>query len=365
VTSPKTIGIAGAGVAGRLLALELAERGCRITLVDRDEPAGTQSCTHVGAGMLAPWCELEHASNLVFHLGQASLAGWVALKKNLPAPLQIEFNGSLVTAHPSDRADLERLRRTLLNKPQADGMDVIDGNRLGELEPALAGRFQEGLFFPAEGHVNNRELLASTTQALQAHPRIDWISGQEVDECRPGVLRTGSRDQTFDWVADCRGLGARKALHQLRGVRGELMYLEAPEVQLHRPVRLMHPRHPIYIVPRGKNLFVVGATSIESDDARPVTVRSALELLSAAYTLHSGFAEAAIVEQISERRPAFPDNEPRLTHQPRLLQINGLYRHGFLMAPALIQRAADLLLENKRDEACPSLYHEEDLCKSA
>lgn len=364
MSSPKTIGIAGAGVAGRLLALDLAERGGSITLLDRDEPAGTQSCTHAGAGMLAPWCELETASDLVFHLGHASMAGWAALKKTLPGPLQIECNGSLVTAHPSDRADLERLRTTLLNKPQAQGMEIIDGNRLGDLEPALAGRFQEGLFFPEEGHVNNRELLASTTQALQQHPRIDWISGQAVDACEPGVLRTGSRDRTFDWVVDCRGLGANNALPKLRGVRGELLYVEAPEVHLHRPVRLMHPRHPIYIVPRGHDLFVVGATSIESNDARPVTVRSALELLSAAYTLHSGFAEAAIVELVCGRRPAFPDNEPRLIHQPGLLQINGLYRHGFLMAPALVQRAADLLLENKQDEACPTLYHKEDLCKS-
>lgn len=352
-------------MAGRLLALELAERGCRVTLLDRDTAEGRQSCTHAGAGMLAPWCEQETASDLIFYLGHASLAGWAALKKSLPSPLQIEFKGSLVTAHPSDRSDLERLRSTLLHKPQSKGMRILSRNQIEELEPALLGQFQEGLFFPEEGHVNNRQFLESSTQALLQHPRIEWISEQEVDECRPGILRTGFQERTFDWTVDCRGLGAGKTLSSLRGVRGELLYLEAPEVQLHRPVRLMHPRHPIYIVPRGGGLFVVGATSIESDDTRAVTVRSALELLSAAYTLHSGFAEAAIAEQVSACRPAFPDNEPRLIHRPGLLQINGLYRHGFLIAPALVKRAAALVLANTRDPACPTLYQEKELCKSS
>ena len=365
MTRPLSIAVVGAGIAGRLLALELANRGCRVSLYDKDDPDGTNSCTHAGAGMLAPWCELDTASDHIFDLGIASLPLWQSWKDRLLGPLHLEFNGSLVTAHASDLAELERLRQHLLAGPHADGIRSINGAQLGELEPGLNGHFSDGLFFPGEGHVNNRDLLTSTTAALSAHATIDWQSGTQVDHITPGNITMGSTTHSFDWVADCRGLGAREDLDGLRGVRGELLYLHAPDVELHRPVRLMHPRHPIYIVPRADQLFVVGATSIESDDDRPITVRSALELLSAAYTLHSGFAEATVIEQISQRRPAFADNEPRIIHQSGLVHLNGLYRHGFLIAPALVELVSDLIIHGQQDPNHPALYSEATTCKSA
>ena len=116
-------------------------------------------------------------------------------------------------------------------------------------------------------------------------------------------------------------MGARGELADLRGVRGERLVLRTREIGLQRPVRLLHPRHPIYVVPWGDGLFMLGATVIESDDAGPVTVRSALELLGSAYALHPAFAEAEIVEMGAGVRPAFADNVPKIVvrgpHHPR------------------------------------------------
>ena len=132
-------------------------------------------------------------------------------------------------------------------------------------------------------------------------------------------------------------------LRDLRGVRGELLHLHAPEVTLHHPIRLAHPRYPLYIVPRSDQLFVVGATEIESNDAGSITVRSALELLSAAYSMHSGFSEGRLVETCVDCRPAFPDHLPRITCEPGLIRVNGLYRHGFLLAPLLVEKVRTTL----------------------
>jgi glycine oxidase len=78
----------------------------------------------------------------------------------------------------------------------------------------------------------------------------------------------------------------------------------------------------------------------------PASVRSTLELLSAAYAVHSGFAEARIVEIATQCRPTLPDNLPAIRRpQPRVLQINGLYRHGFMIAPALLDAAMELLTQ--------------------
>jgi glycine oxidase len=122
----------------------------------------------------------------------------------------------------------------------------------------------------------------------------------------------------------------------LRGVKGEMIIVETSEVELSRPVRLIHPRWPLYVIPRGDNKFMLGATSIEAEDTG-VSVRSALELLGAAYAVHPAFAEARIVEFGSGLRPAYPDNLPRITARKNRIAVNGLYRHGFLLAPALAE----------------------------
>ena len=90
-----------------------------------------------------------------------------------------------------------------------------------------------------------------------------------------------------------------------------MVIVETDEIVLSRPVRLIHPRWPLYIIPRAGNQFMIGATSIEREDDG-VSVRSALELLSAAYAVHPAFGEARIVEIGSGLRPAFPDNLPRI-----------------------------------------------------
>jgi glycine oxidase len=128
-------------------------------------------------------------------------------------------------------------------------------------------------------------------------------------------------------------------------VRGERLIVRSREVVLSRPVQLLHPRHPLYIVPWGDGRYVIGATVIEAEDDGPVTVRSALELLGAAYALHPAFGEAEILDLGAGVRPAFPDNMPRaiVSEEGRRIYVNGAYRHGFLLAPVLAQAVANYL----------------------
>ena len=124
-------------------------------------------------------------------------------------------------------------------------------------------------------------------------------------------------------VVDCRGLAARDTQPDLRGVKGEMIVIETDEVELSRPVRLIHPRFPLYVIPRGDGRFMLGATSIEAEHDG-VSVRSALELLGAAYAVHPAFAEARIVEFGAGLRPAFPDNLPRIAIDQHNIAVNGL-----------------------------------------
>ena len=161
-------------------------------------------------------------------------------------------------------------------------------------------------------------------------------------------LGDGEMPQGADLVIDCRGLAAKDDLPTLRGVRGERIVIRSREVDLARPVRLLHPRFPLYVVPWGDGLYMIGATVIESEETGAITLRSALDLLSAAYALDPAFAEAEIVRQGAGARPAFPDNRPRIIPRNGYIFVNGLYRHGFLLAPAS-GRAGRRLYRNRRD----------------
>ncbi|MET0969869.1 MAG: FAD-dependent oxidoreductase [Tardiphaga sp.] len=306
------ISIIGAGIAGAWQALLFARAGHAVTLFERSGASMRDATSHWAGGMLAPWCEAEVSEPVVSRLGLRALDLW---REQLP---ETPFNGSLVVAHPRDRADYERFAK------MTAGHTRLDAAKLAELEPSLEGQFRDALFYPGEGHVEPRRVLP------QLHARINEAGG---------IIRYNSEQQPADLdgvVIDCRGLQARDAQPQLRGVKGEIVIVETDEVQLSRPVRLMHPRWPLYVIPRADNRFMLGATSIESED-RGVSVRSALELLGAAYAVHPAFAEARIVEFGAGLRPALPDNLPRIAIDKQRMSVNGLYRHGFLLAPALAE----------------------------
>lgn len=311
------VSIIGAGIAGAWQALLFAQAGHAVTLHERSDAGMTDATSHWAGGMLAPYCEAEVAEPIISRLGLRSLDIW---RRELP---DTPFNGSLVVAHPRERNDFERFAR------MTEGHRRLDAAGLAELEPSLEGRFRDALFFPTEGHVEPRRVLP------KLHERIVAAGG---------TIKFGSDVTAADLanlhpkgiVIDCRGLSAREEQPGLRGVKGEMILIETSEVQLARPVRLIHPRWPLYVIPREANLFMLGATSIEAEDTG-VSVRSALELLGAAYAVHPAFGEARIVEFGSGLRPAYPDNLPRIGVRGGKISVNGLYRHGFLIAPALAE----------------------------
>jgi glycine oxidase len=310
------VSVIGAGIAGAWQALLFAQAGHPVTVHERSDEAMMLSTSHWAGGMLAPYCEAESSEPLISRLGLRALDLW---RRELP---DTPFNGSLVVAHSRDRSDFERFARL------TSGHRRLDARALAAIEPSLEGRFRDALFFPGEGHVEPRRVLP------KLHQRIIAAGGTIKFNSEPRLADIAADSDKI--VIDCRGLAARDTEPELRGVKGELILIETGEVQLARPVRLIHPRWPLYVIPREDNLFMLGATSIEAEDTG-VSVRSALELLGAAYAVHPAFAEARIVEFGSGLRPAFPDNLPRIAVDDNRIAVNGLYRHGFLIAPALAE----------------------------
>ncbi len=312
--------VVGAGVAGLTAAYEFAQAGCQVTLTERASEAG-RGCSFYAGGMIAPWCEAESSEPVIAVLGQEALRYW---RETVPIALG---NGSLLVAAARDLPELARFGR------RTGHFTMLEADGIAALEPDLAGRFSRALFFGEEVHLDPRIAVAELFRRLREHPLVTLRFGSEVE------------DEDADWIIDCRGHAARDVLPDLRGVKGEMLVLHTTDISFRRPVQLLHPRNPVYIVPRGDGRFMVGATMIENEERGRVRARAMLDLIGAAYTVHPAFGEAEIVEMGCDLRPAFPDNLPRIRREGRRLFINGLFRHGFLLAPALASRARRMALE--------------------
>ncbi|MEM7745825.1 MAG: glycine oxidase ThiO [Pseudomonadota bacterium] len=324
----ETVTVLGAGVAGLSVACELVRRGVSVRVHDPAGAPGAHGCSWWAGGMLAPFCEGETADEPVVRLGKDAAAWWASLGAD------VTHAGSLVVALGRDRVEIDRFAR------RTQGHTALDTAGVAELEPDLAGRITRALYFDGEAHLDPRAALQVLVTTLAE-------AGVEIETAMSAPDGT---------IIDCRGLAARDALTDLRGVKGEMLVIRCTDVTLSRPVRLLHPRHPLYLVPRGDGIYMLGATVIEATERSRISARSLMELLGAAYALHPAFGEAEVLEIGTDARPAFPDNLPRIRRRGgplgRTIYVNGLYRHGYLLAPALAGQVAALLLDDIRPEFC-------------
>lgn len=301
--------VRGAGVAGLCCAYRLLRAGVEVQL---DDPGGIpgRGASYLAGGMLAPHSELDSLHPDDVTEGWRAVDFWAQAARDLDFPFIRE--GTLVVSHRADRGSLARFAHDLDRVPGS--YRRIDRRALGELEGALGDRFAEALWVEGEAYLHPRPALRALARYVEAH---------------------ASPTASPDWTVDCRGIAEDDA--DLRAIRGEIVYLASSEVELRHCVRLMHPRIALYIVPHGDGRYAVGATMRESSDRGPVTAGSLLELLSAATLVDPRFAEARVVETATGLRPTYPDHRPRVRRRGRTLTVNGLYRHGYLLSPALAE----------------------------
>lgn len=373
-----TLAIVGAGILGRLLAWRLSEAGFKVTLFNEENLYRRSSCSWAAAGMLAPYCELARSEVELFEPGLFSLVAWEKITRLLKIPACFEKKGSLVVADAAMAGDAEHFLLTIQQKIAGHKTEVFEVSELFAKEwrefrercdlnsanlanvnintsqdCGINSRYRWQLLFDYEGHVHAQPLMQ--TLATYLGDKVEVVIGK-VDQIQPPKLSfnmdSGSQieEREFDWVFDCRGIGAESDIDRLRAVRGEALHIRCPDVKLERPIRVLHPRYPLYIVPRGDGEFFIGATEIESNDQRRVTARSAMELLSTLYALNSAFAEAEIISFYRGLRPAFDDNLPAVNWQDGLVKANGLYRHGYLLAPFVVEQIYSRLCHEIEDK---------------
>ena len=370
------IGIAGGGLLGRLCAFRLSQAGHHVTIFEANaSPApavnSIRAAAWTAAGMLSPIAEMECGGPIVRDLGKRSLTLWQGIdralqgalspektavpvssaesfqsnrdlvvindqaideKESHDSPLGLRLHDSLMVCHASDMGSAQRVLR-LLDQDDSS-MIKLNARDIPPLAPALKGTLHAWKLL-GEGHLYPHQAMRSFYQAM---PDVKWKWGANVNRVADHTIQTADQTYSFDWVIDSRGVGAASEM-PVRGVRGELLVLFAPGFELHRPVRLLHPRWRVYIVPRPGRQIVIGATEIESEDRSSISVQSTMELLSATFSIFPSLAEARIAWSDVNLRPATPNNLPQVETHAGMSRINGLFRHGWLLAPAVVEKA--------------------------
>lgn len=348
----KNIAVVGAGFLGRLAAWRLAREGHQVCLLDRFGLEHINASLAAG-GMLAPFRELDIGEIEVCQAGLFSLEHWPMILKQLHKPVFYAPVGSVVVAAPGEENELTRFKDRVELKVGRDKslpqnpVHLISNNELTELEPALGDRFEKALFFPSEAHLHTQQLMDALAESFLAE-NGRFIMTSDIDQLNSNTLKVAGKSVTYDYVIDTRGYGAKSDIPELRSIRGEAFIVRAPEVTFHRSIRMMHPRHPIYVVPRPDQTFFVGATAIETDRDDGPSVRSVLNILSSLYYLNPAFGEAEVIEWRVGLRPAFPDNLPRVSVLDNgLIRLNGMFRHGLLLSPYLVEQVVEKISQGK------------------
>ncbi|MGE3320299.1 MAG: FAD-dependent oxidoreductase [Candidatus Berkiella sp.] len=329
------VAIVGAGLVGKLFAWYLCQQQCEIHIFSH--PRAKQNTCAIAAGaMLSPYAELPLLNPYWFEIAQRSLLWWPKILSTLSLPVHYQRSGTRVVVLPEHGTLLEQWIQSIKRQ-------------LPNFNPIIQRDKQWSCYIADEAHLNPRQLLIALSQYL-AEQRIQWHE-QVIEE---DFLFDG-----FDWVIECKGLGAKNTLGELRSVRGEMLLLHAPSINLSQAARFLHPLYGCYIVPQGDHHYMIGATHQESDSMAAIYVKSIMMLLTGAVLFEPRFKDAALLEAKVGLRPTTNDHLPLIQAGSKKILVNGLYRHGFLLAPAIV---ADIVTKLCKGEKCEA--HEDYLQSS-
>ena len=341
------IAIIGAGILGRMMTVDFSLLGHSVTLFEKDDSHSTKSSCATAAGMLTPWSEILESSELVFKLGVHSLARWKEILSYIEAE-DILLNcgcSHLVTA--SDKAKIVYLLKYIsIQDPNFIPVEM-NSILLQKFFNRSNQAFQYGFYIPNEKCLDPRIFIKKSNEyySKKKNISVNFNTKIEKDNIKNYYLKIF--DKKYDLIVNTTGFHARENLNDLiRGVRGAVILVKATQVKIDCIVRLSHFRYPIYIVPRGNQTFVIGATSQETECLEPITIADTLELLSMACQFDSGFLEANIIESRVNLRPTFINSEPKIFTHENIFYINGLYRHGITISPAISKYFTEFIHHN-------------------
>ncbi|MED7789223.1 FAD-dependent oxidoreductase [Francisella sp. 19X1-34] len=343
------VAIIGSGMMGRVLAITLAKTYPELQIDIYDKSLSYKhSCSYCAGGMLSPLSELIACEKHAYELGHNSFELWNNINSFINKYLNItnifvKEASTYVIAHNQDRYELDlairninlrvdKLSKTLHQKACED-FEICEKRNISSKEQgiSLSNSINDNVIKLKEALVDVPEFFKLSNQFFKAYENIKTLELLKED------FYTKEFDKSYQQVFDCTGF-PNNQLNNLYGSRGEAIVVKVANIKLNSVIRLLHPRHCIYLIPRGKGIFYIGATSIESQDYSEISVQGVLELLSSLMIIDKRFAEARVIKTLTNVRPVSSDDMPILKSVGKITYLNGLSRHGYLFAPALANK---------------------------
>lgn len=358
-TSHPRVAILGTGIIGLSLAFELAlRRGVRVTLFDTR--ASGRGASWAAAGMIAPAFEAAAEEGVhpgLFDLCLESARLWPAFSAEIEALSGLSSGyepapALAVALDPAEAAHLAAISQVLAARGVAHG--TLTAGELAKMEPALSPDVLGGLELETDTRVDNRRTVRALLAALEACPRVTFVTGPAPLKSRQGRVHLEGHDTVVaaaGWETAlikveengrlCSLVNWDKALDDIDCHAGQMLSVVAGPGAPERVVRA----GPVYLVPRDGQV-VIGAT-MEQGRVIDTPEDEVIEALrKEGVRLCPALAGAAVSESWAGVRPGTPDHAPFIgeTVTPGLYVAAGHYRNGVLLAPVTAQIIADQIL---------------------
>jgi glycine oxidase len=348
------VAIAGGGVIGGAITLELARAGLRVAVFDRQHPG--QEASWASAGILSPAPESPGMVVLV-PLGSASLAlypQFIAQVEEISRKSTgFRPKGTLEALFSRDtKAELS----TIIALHHGLGLraEPLRAEDARELEPALSEEVAAAVLRPDEASVDNRALTTAILEAAQ-RSGAEIFSGngakaiwREKNRCAGLILQNEKVEAQWTIIAAGCFSAAIEGIAPyapVRPAKGQMVALRADDLKIERVLW----SEKIYLVPRNDGRIVAGATVEYAGFDKRTTAGGIERILSAAIELAPGLANAHIEETWAGLRPDSPDHLPILgpTDIDGLLMATGHFRSGILLTPITARLVREWITEQR------------------
>ena len=342
--SKKKVVVVGGGIVGCITALQLLERGCQVTLVERNVVASQTSgeSSWAGAGILfplLPWMYKDAVNELALE-GAAIYRGFC------------EYLLTTTGINPEYFAcgmQINYLTDDFKNGNAIQAIDWCEKNAIA------FDKNSNGLFLPHVAQVRPPKLLQALRQALLQND----VTLLERTELKPltsansnnGILKswqtTTNQKLDADQFVVTSGAWSFELLKNttpeinIKPMRGQILLYQTEEKLAH-----IIYENGFYLVPRKDGLLLAGSTLEDVGFDQNTTEDVKQDLQIKAEKILPSLKDATILKHWSGLRPGTPDNLPNISAHPTIknLYLNtGHFRYGLTMAPASARRIVALM----------------------
>lgn len=341
--------IIGGGVIGMMTALQLADAGHRVTLLERGECG--REASWAGGGIVSPLYPWRYSMPI------SRLSRWsegcypeLALRLLEETGIDPEYRQKgLLYLRVGDEAKALDWAR-VVGKP----LERVDAAFLYAKEPHAAPGFEDALWMPTLGSIRNPRLGQALRARLMAMPQVTLREGLAVERLCiergtvTGVMTRAGR-LAAGQVVVCGGAWAGELLAQagvelpVRPVKGQMILFKAPPGLVERVV-LMDGR---YVIPRNDGRVLAGSTLEDVGFDKRTDGSAQASLRDSASRIVPALADCPVEHHWAGLRPGSPDGVPTIGAVPTIqgLYVNaGHYRNGLVLAPASTRLLVDQLL---------------------